>query len=391
MKLFEELKILLEADENARDLRRDYEIAKRTGLTPPAKIQTAFLNKISLTSPYIYYIYRYRTHYIKSNDINTAGVLPSQGVVKFYYNEQFVNGLSDEELVFLMEHELEHVVRDHSQVFQRLKVFARVTEEQGGDSFSHEVFNLAADSRINADLLGIGHDGKQEKDGRLTHLSHKMISGGWVFNDGPKELVTRTAYEALSLLTEPHLRDDIPKDVTWENIEDSGIDPQLIEVARKLKQEKIQFYTTTIKETDETGVATGQVRTEKIQVSSLEGVFGTDKKSNKIKFEDAHGTDDYFMWAWENRENYKEFKKKEEEDGDGGGGGEDKDWVPQVGMPVDRHDGTFGKITAINPDGSIETVEITEAEAEALSSNKFATKKHISNINRPRDQWTITF
>ena len=401
MKIFEELKFLVEAEEiKTRDLKADYARAKREGLLPPKKIQEAFLNKISLTSPYIYYIYRYRTHYIKSNDLQTAGVLPSGGVIQFYYNEGFINGLSDEELVFLMEHELEHVVRSHSEVYQRLKVFAGVTEEQGGDNTAHEVFNLAADSRINADLLGINVEGKQEKDGRLTHLPHKMIGGGWVFNEGPKEFISRTAHEALSMIIPLEERHKIPTNVTWENIGNFGFKPEIIEVAKKIREEHVQFYEVKIEETDESGALTGVVKTEKIPVSSFEEAFGTEKNektTNKIKFEDSHSTDDYFMWGWNNRKYYEKFKKqdqsKQEQE-------QDKNWTPKIGMPVNHPDRTIGKITAINPDGSIETVEITKEEADSLYQKMFSSKMSFRsnrhNFNRkddskPKDEWTVTF
>jgi len=127
----------------------------------PKNIQK-ILSKLVYKEPFVARLFsRSHTDWIADSSIDTAGVMPKQGRIKFYYNPSFINGLSEGELNFLLQHELYHIFRSHSKRGQGMGATS---------SRTHYLMNVAADSLINEDC---------EKDGGFGGLSMKVIEGAW--------------------------------------------------------------------------------------------------------------------------------------------------------------------------------------------------------------------
>jgi hypothetical protein len=86
----------------------------------------------------------------------TAGVRAANDRVEFYYDKDFINKISKEELLFLVAHEASHILRHH---------------EDRTSKAGHEgnKANIAQDMIINHDILGTG---------KIGDIQVKMPEGG---------------------------------------------------------------------------------------------------------------------------------------------------------------------------------------------------------------------
>ena len=131
----------------------------------PKSIQK-ILAKLVYSEPFIARLFsRSHTDWIQDNSISTAGVRPYQGRIQFSYNSSFINGLSPAEINFLLQHELYHIFRKHSE---RAAAAGATTKR------THRLANIAMDSLINAE---------SEKDGGFGGLPMKVIEGGWFLKE----------------------------------------------------------------------------------------------------------------------------------------------------------------------------------------------------------------
>lgn len=136
-----------------------YEAEEDLGVPP--KVQK-LLTHFVYSEPFAYKFFSEAfTDWISDSSVPTAGVAVRRGRIKFYYNPAFINGLSEGQLNFLLQHELYHILRGHQNRASRLGA----TNQQ-----DHQIFNIAADSLINEDCFD---------DGGFGNRSIKFIDGGW--------------------------------------------------------------------------------------------------------------------------------------------------------------------------------------------------------------------
>ena len=367
----------------------EYEKARQTGTLnkPPAKIQKGFLDKIYGKNPFLWAIYARGTEWIKSSSCPTAGVRPVGGKIRFYYNENFLNSLTEPQIIFLMEHEVEHMTRRHRRRFKLASRFAGLTPSSDSNekAFHHEVFNIAADSIINRDLI----------DKPLTGLGHEMIDGGIIFKRKKKKMFEMKPSKVIP---------NVPPNVSWDDIlKDAS--PEVKEKIKELRYKELEYIEMKVDENDENGKVVSSTIKE-IPVSSFEALFGNKKNElGMIEKEEDYNekddaSDDLYLWGIARRENY-EKNQEDDEDGDEGeddgqgqgqsqgkgqgkgqskgqskgengknNKGEGEDWNPEIGMPIIHPDGTYGKITNIDSNGSVETEIISKEEADKLSDDK---------------------
>jgi len=81
---------------------------------------------------------------------------------KIYYNAEFLGSLKPKDVVFVLAHEVEHIVRQHC---------IRVGER---DRFK---WNVAADHGINLDLMAAGLEGPKGDDGKFMGLADRQYEG----------------------------------------------------------------------------------------------------------------------------------------------------------------------------------------------------------------------
>ena len=125
----------------------------------PKKI-SRILAEITFEDPYLAILFsRKNTDYWEDSSISTAGVTVTAGRIQFYYSPQFLAKLSNGEIIFLLKHELYHILRRHKTR----------GEQMGAVGDKHLAMNIAADSIINRDLL---------KDRSLTTSKAVPIKGG---------------------------------------------------------------------------------------------------------------------------------------------------------------------------------------------------------------------
>jgi Putative metallopeptidase domain len=130
------------------------------GDTPPKIIQE-LLFKISYVNPFISNLLgSTHTDWYEDTSIDTAGVTVKFGKIHFFYNPEFIESLSEPELVFLLMHEIYHIFKQHT-------IRGKMT---GGDPEKHTLFNIAADAIINDEV---------EKDGGPGGRPLKVIPHAW--------------------------------------------------------------------------------------------------------------------------------------------------------------------------------------------------------------------
>lgn len=112
---------------------------------PPKKI-SRILSAILKIDAFLYSLYSQHTFWDDSLDKPTAGVAPHPDNVHivFHYNAAWFNSLSSAQLMFLLLHEIGHILRDHH---------AR-SEYQGeaNGKMYHKIANIAMDTWINQDI-----------------------------------------------------------------------------------------------------------------------------------------------------------------------------------------------------------------------------------------------
>ena len=135
----------------------------------PKNVQRV-LAKLVYKEPFVAQLFgRGHTDWIVDNTSPTAGVMPHQGRIKFFYNSSFMGGLSEAEINFLLQHELYHIFRSHSSRGQGMGATTQGT---------HRLMNIAADSLINASC---------KSDGGFGGLPMKVIKGAWFLKSAGKE------------------------------------------------------------------------------------------------------------------------------------------------------------------------------------------------------------
>ena len=105
---------------------------------PPAKIRPMLL-RLSDADRFSFKLLTDYTDW-HSGGTPTMGVSVRNRRVQFYYNQEFLDSLTDDELRFIIHHELLHIVLAH-QVREKIS--------GSGEVRDHELFNIAADSIIN--------------------------------------------------------------------------------------------------------------------------------------------------------------------------------------------------------------------------------------------------
>lgn len=174
----------------------------------PKKI-SRILASITFEDPYLAIFFsRKNTDYWEDNSSSTAGVAVQAGRIQFYYNTQFLNSLSDGEMIFLLKHELFHILRRHQSRGQKI----------GAVGDKHTAMNIAADSIINRDLL---HDRSLTttrpipiKGGIFLHKSD--ISGDYNYVD----VMAKKEYKGKPI-TEPITN------FLWDNYEQQEQEPKV--------------------------------------------------------------------------------------------------------------------------------------------------------------------
>jgi hypothetical protein len=137
---------------------------KRTFTPEPiAKI----LNKILWTEPYVARMFSATyTDWFEDASCKTAGVSVKNGRIQFYYNPAFVDECNGNgTLYFLIKHELYHILRMHKD---------RAMWKQAWGGRDHKLFNIAADSLINRDLVS---------DRSYAAIPQIAPAGGWFLYD----------------------------------------------------------------------------------------------------------------------------------------------------------------------------------------------------------------
>lgn len=81
---------------------------------------------------------------------------------KIYYNPEFMDSLTPEGVMFVMSHEVEHIVRLHC-----LRVGTRDARK----------WNIAADHGINLDLMAAGLKGPEDENGKFMGLADSQYEG----------------------------------------------------------------------------------------------------------------------------------------------------------------------------------------------------------------------
>jgi hypothetical protein len=139
--------------------------AEETGLPPEiANIVTKLVYKEPFVARMLSRSY---TRYFKDSSISTAGVRPWRGKIEFYYNPQFLAQLSEPEVVFLIAHELFHIIRSHN---------IRGSGAGATTNRLHYLMNVAQDSMINGEI--------QKRGKGPGGLPMKVIEGAWFLKKG---------------------------------------------------------------------------------------------------------------------------------------------------------------------------------------------------------------
>lgn len=101
------------------------------------KLTKAIVSLLSIKPFYGYLLLKFKIN--KTKDIPTMGVFINDKI-NLIYNEDFVESLELFDLVNVLEHECEHILRNH---------IPRAKQIAGEDSQFHKKFNIAADAAIN--------------------------------------------------------------------------------------------------------------------------------------------------------------------------------------------------------------------------------------------------
>ncbi|TQE99198.1 MAG: hypothetical protein FKY71_09905, partial [Spiribacter salinus] len=115
------------------------------------------ISKLILEHPF-YAAMTLMTPVIPDDSVPTAGTDGD----KIYYNPEFMNSLPKEAVMFVLAHEVEHIVRLHC-----LRVESR----------DRMKWNMAADHGINLDLMAAGLKGPVNDNGEFMGLADQQYAG----------------------------------------------------------------------------------------------------------------------------------------------------------------------------------------------------------------------
>ena len=121
----------------------------------PAVLQTA-VSRLVLKFPF-YAAIALMSPLEEDDSIPTAG---TDGY-KIMYNRDFIESLKPHEVMFVLAHEVEHIVRLHA--------FRKGTRD-------HMKWNIAADHVINTDLLAMGLKGPEDEHGRFMGMADQQYA-----------------------------------------------------------------------------------------------------------------------------------------------------------------------------------------------------------------------
>ena len=137
------------------------------------------LNKIIFSEPYVARMFSAAyTDWYSDSSCPTAGVSVKNGRIQFYYSPKFVaecagNGT----LYFLIKHELYHILRLHKE---------RAMWKQAWGGPDHRIFNIAADTLINRDLV---------TDRSYASMPQIAPKGGWFLYDSDADMAIYNSVE----------------------------------------------------------------------------------------------------------------------------------------------------------------------------------------------------
>jgi len=142
---------------------------------PPSKIK-ALIQYLIPRDP-LFATFLLKARYIKGNpEVDTAAVNIRDGKVNFYYNEEFINKLPPEQLMFVIAHEFYHIARLHLDRMMRRKMHS-------------QLYNMAADMIINENIL------KDLSNVAGIQLKMPVINGREAGLRVPKEYAQKVDYK----------------------------------------------------------------------------------------------------------------------------------------------------------------------------------------------------
>lgn len=126
----------------------------------------------------------------KKSDISTCGVNVDVNGMNFYYNENFVNDLSQEEMNFIMLHEIFHLLWDHKSRIRKC-------------GYDHELSNIVLDMIINdviktdiVDKMSYYNKIKEKKLNFADIPKDRITNKSWILHK-PKEYVGPLYFEEM--------------------------------------------------------------------------------------------------------------------------------------------------------------------------------------------------
>jgi len=137
---------------------------------PPKKV-SRILSAILKVDAFLYSLYSQHTFWDDSLQKPTAGVAPhpNNTHIVFHYNAAWFNSLTSAQLMFLLLHEIGHILREHH-------ARSKYQGETNGKMY-HKIANIAMDTWINQDIL----------DGKMGQFTVKAPMTGFSFKDYGEE------------------------------------------------------------------------------------------------------------------------------------------------------------------------------------------------------------